>query len=122
MKERMRGSVILGRERHFCERICRRAGKFAVAIVVEHILETCPSAPAAPEISVASDQRETGVCTTCAPGIIVEIFLIFGDRQIVKLASEHAVRVIKLTLGCPLAFMLWWLRRVFFQRAQNSID
>src|SRR4029077_2170780 len=100
MKEWKRGRVIFVRERHFRERIRRRSGEFAVAVVVEHFLEICPSAPGAPAISVAFAEGEVRVGPARAPGIIVEIFLIFGGRQIVKLASEQAVRVIELTLSC----------------------
>ncbi len=48
----------------------------------------------------------SGIRPARAPRIIVEIFLIFRGRQIVKFASEQAVCVLELTLSCSLTFML----------------
>src|SRR6266545_2826850 len=106
MKQRKRSGIIFVREGHLGESICRRAGEFAVGVIVEHLLEVCASARSATEVPIAVTQREVSIRPAGASGIIVEIFLILRGRQIVKFASEQAVRVIELTLGCSLTFML----------------
>src|SRR4029077_424985 len=62
MKEGKRGSVILVCKRYFGESICRGAGEFAIAVVVEHFLQICASTGNAIEISIAFAQREISVC------------------------------------------------------------
>src|SRR5437762_13983641 len=106
MKQRKRRAIILFCERYFSESIRRRPCELAIAVIVKHLLEICASDRGAIEISIALTEREVSVRSARAHRIIVEIFLIFRDRQIVKLASEQAVRVIELTLSCLLAFML----------------
>src|ERR1700730_2498344 len=106
MKKRKRRSVILFSERHLGKRVSGRSSELAIAVIVEHFLEICASARNAIEISIAFAQREVSVRPARAARIIIEIFLIFRGRQIVKLSSEQAVRVVELTLSCLLAFML----------------
>ena len=90
MKERKGRGIILLRESHLRESICSRTGKFAIAIVAEHFLEICPSARRTLQISIAFAKRKIGVGPPGIPRVIVQIFLIFRDRQIVKSASESA--------------------------------
>ena len=104
MKKRKRRRVILVCKRHLGESVCRGPGELAVAVVVQHFLEICPSARNAIEIPIAFAKREVSVRPARAPGIIVEILLIFRSRQIVKFSSEQTVRVIELTLIGRLAF------------------
>ena len=106
MKQRKRSGIIFIRERHLGEGICRRSGEFAVGVIVKHLLEVCASAGSATEVATTFTQREVSVRPASASGIIVEIFLIFRGRQVIKFASEQTVRVIELTLSCSLAFML----------------
>src|SRR3989442_6937130 len=106
MKERKRRGVILICKRHLCEGVRRGSGELAVAIVVEHFLQICASARDAIEVSIAFAKREVSVRPARTSRIILQVFLVFRNRQIVKLPSEQAVRVIELTLSCVLAFML----------------
>src|ERR1700730_353960 len=106
MKKRKRRSVILFSERHLGKRVSGRSSELAVAVVVEHFLEICASARNAIEISIAFAEREVSIRPPRTPRVILDIFLIFRGRQVVKLAGEQAVRVIELTLSCPFAFML----------------
>src|SRR5207249_9826026 len=96
MKERKGRGVILFFKRHLSQSVCSGACKFAVAIIAQHFLEVCASARWAIEISIAFAQRKTGIGLPGTPWVVVEIFLIFRDRQIVQFASEERVRIIEL--------------------------
>ena len=122
MKERKRRGVIFFGEGRFGKRVRRGSGEFAVTVVVEHFLKISASVGKAIEISIAFAKREIGVRPARTSRIIVQIFLVFRDRQIVKLASEQAVGVFELTPVGPLRFARWGLGRVFLQRAENSVD
>src|SRR5258708_25358288 len=104
MKKRKRRSVTFVCERHFGESVCRRSGEFAVAVIVEHFLQICASTRSAIKISIAFSKREVSVRPTRTPRIIIQIFLIFRDRQVVQLASEQGVGVIELTTVGSLTF------------------
>src|SRR5205823_13704586 len=93
MKERKRRGIVLLRESRFSESVSGGSGEFAVAVVVQHFLEVCASAREAIEISIAFAQRKISVRPAGKPRIIIEIFLIFRDRQIVKLARKKRVGV-----------------------------
>src|SRR5204862_7478294 len=99
MKKRKRRGVILVCKRHLCESVSGGPGELALAVVVQHFLEIGASARSAIEISIAFAKREVSVRTACASRIIVEILLIFRSRQIVTLASEQTVCVLKLPLN-----------------------
>src|SRR6267378_2324196 len=100
MKERKRRGVILFGKRHFGKRVRRGSSELAVTIVIEHSLEICASARNAIEISIAFAKREVSVRPARTSRIIVEIFLIFRNRQIVKLASKQRICVLELaTVG-----------------------
>src|SRR2546430_8266140 len=96
MKERKRRGIVLLRESRFSESVSGGSGEFAIAVVVQHFLEVCASAREAIEISIAFAQRKISVRPAGQARIIIEIFLIFWDRQIVKFAREKRVRVIEL--------------------------
>src|SRR6266704_983238 len=113
MKERKGRGIILLLESHLSQSVCGRSGKFAIAIIAQHSLEVCPCARWAIEISIAFAQRKIGVGSPGIPRVIVEIFLIFRDRQIVKFASEKRVRIIELPAIGRVAFSRWWLGRIF---------
>src|SRR6266436_3818509 len=99
MEKRTCGSVIFFCERHLGKSIGCGSGEFAIAVVGEHFLQIRASARNAMEVSIAFAEREVSVRPLGAARIIVEIFLIFRSSQVVKLASEQAVRVIELTLS-----------------------
>ena len=122
MKERKRRGVIFFGEGRFGKRVRRCSGEFAVTVVVEHFLKISTSVGKAIEISIAFAKREIGVRLARTSRIIVQIFLVFRDRQIVKLASKQAVGVFELTPVGPLGFARWGFGRVFLQRAENSVD
>src|SRR6266436_406384 len=109
MKERKRRGVILICKRDLCEGVARGSGELTVAIIVEHFLQICASARDAIEISIAFAEREVRIRPPRAPRIILQVFLVFRNRQIVKLASEQAVSVIELTPVGPLGFARWRL-------------
>src|SRR5919106_1217718 len=113
MKERKGSGIILLLEGHLRESICGGAGKFAIAIIAQHFLEVCASARWAIEISMAFAQRKISICPPGIPGIIVEIFLIFRDRQIIKFASEKRVCVIELAAIGRFAFCCWRSGKIF---------
>src|SRR6266700_1613314 len=119
MKKRKRRAIILFCERYFSESVRRRPCELAIAVIVKHLLEICASARSAIEISIAFAKREVSVRSAGTPRIIVEIFLIFRDRQIVELASEQAVSVLELTLISPLSIALGPLRRILL-RGQHA--
>src|SRR5438093_7238942 len=120
MKERKRRGIVLLRESRLGESVSGGSGKFAVAVVVEHFLEVCASIRQAIEISIAFAQRKIGVGPAGKPRIIIEIFLIFRDCQIVKFASEKRVRIIELAAVRRFAFSRWWFGRIFRGRARRS--
>src|SRR6266480_3943035 len=96
MKERKGRGIVLLCKRRLGESVRGGSGKFAIAVVVQYFLEVCASAGQAIEISIAFGQRKISVGPARKPRIIIEIFLIFRDRKIVKFASEKCVRVIQL--------------------------
>src|SRR5437762_6271291 len=112
MKERKRRGVILICKRDLSEGVGRRSGKLAVAVIIQHFLQICPGARDAIEISIAFAKREVSVRPAGPSRIIVQIFLVFRNRQIVKLASEQAVGVLELTPVGALGFARWSLRRI----------
>src|SRR6266566_734348 len=122
MKKRKRRAIILFCERYFSESVRRRPCELAIAVIVKHLLEICASARSAIEISIAFAKREVSVRSAGTPRIIVEIFLIFRDRQIVELASEQAVSVLELTLISPLSIALGPLRRILLQGPNGPFD
>src|SRR4030095_6068071 len=87
--------------------------------IAQHFLEVCPSARWTIEISIAFAQRKIGVGPPGIPRVIVEIFLIFRDRQIVKLASEKRVRVIELATSGRFAFSRRRFGKVFHRKARH---
>src|SRR5437867_5345039 len=113
MKKRKRCGIVLLRESRLGESVSGGSGKFAVAVVVEHFLEVCASIRQAIEISIAFAQRKISVGPTGKPRIIIEIFLIFRDCQIVKFASEKRVRIIELAAVRRFGFSRWWFGRIF---------
>src|SRR6266498_4598471 len=115
MKERKRPGVILFGEGHFGKRVRRGAGELAVAIVVEHFLKIRASAGNAIEISIALAKREVSVRPARTSRIILQVFLVFRNRQIVKFPSKQAVGVLELTLISPLGIALGPLRRILLQ-------
>src|SRR2546429_8743916 len=113
MKERKRRGVILICNRDHSEGVGRRSGELAVAVIIEHFLQICPSARDAIEISIAFAKREVSVRSARTSRIILQVFLVFRNRQIVKLASEQAIGVLELTPVSPLGFARWQLCRAF---------
>src|SRR5437870_13573449 len=109
MKERKRRRVILFCERQLGESIRRGASELAIAVVVKHFLKIRASAGNAIEISIALAKREVSVRPARTSRIILQVFLVFRNRQIVKLASEQAVGVLELTPVSPLGFARWQL-------------
>src|SRR5713101_4062613 len=112
MKERKRRRIVLLRESRFSESVSGGSGEFAIAVVVQHFLEVCASAREAIEISIAFAQRKISVGPAGKPRIIIEIFLIFRDCQIVKFASKKRVRIIELAAVRRFGFSRWWFRRI----------
>ena len=104
MKKRLRGVVVFLRKRQHPEGISRRTGKLTVAVVINDLLEIYVRGPALAEQTVAFAQAKISVRPSGAARIIVEIFLIFWDGQVVHLAREKRVGVIEL------ASIRWLLR------------
>src|SRR5213078_438105 len=73
MKERERRGVVFICERHFRERECRRPGKFAVAVIVEHFLQVGASIRVAMQVSIAFTERKVRVRPARPPRIVLEI-------------------------------------------------
>src|SRR3977135_1980199 len=113
MKERKRRGIILLYKRRLSESVRGGSGKFAIAVVAQYFLEVCASARQAIEISIAFGQRKISVGPARKPGIIIQIFLIFRDRKIVKFASEKRVRVIELATVRRFALSRWRFGRIF---------
>src|SRR5437867_1525601 len=122
MKERKRRGVILICKRDLSEGVGRRSGELAVAVIIEHFLQICPSARDAIEISIAFAKREVSVRPAGTSRIILQVFLVFRNRQIVKLASEQAVGVLELTPVSPLGIALRPLRRILLQGPDGLFD
>ena len=104
MKERKGRGIVLLCKRRLSESVSGGSGKFTIAVVVQYFLEVCASARQAIEISIAFGQRKISVGPARKPRIIIEIFLIFRDRKIIKFASEKRVRVIELAAVRRFAF------------------
>ncbi len=96
MKERERGGIIFLCESHLGQGVGGRSGKVAFRIVVQHFLETGASAGGAIQISITFPERKISVRSSRTSRIIVQVFLIFRDGEIVKFTSEKRVCVIKL--------------------------
>src|SRR6266536_4902884 len=122
MKERKRRGVIFFGERHLGKRVRRGSGELAVAIVVEHFLKIRASARNAIEISIALAKREVSVRPARTSRIILQVFLVFRNRQIVKFPSKQAVGVLELTLISPLSIALGPLRRILLQGPDGLFD
>jgi hypothetical protein len=119
MKERKGRGIILLREGHLSESVRGGTGKFAIPIIAQHFLEVCPSARWALKISIAFAQRKIGVGSPRIPRVIVQIFLIFRDRQIVKFTSEKRVRIIELAAIGRFAFSRQRFGKLFQQSARH---
>src|SRR6266542_5602630 len=122
MKERKRPSVILFGERHFGKRVRRGSGELAVAIVVEHFLKIRASAGNALEISIALAKREVSVRPARTSRIILQVFLVFRNRQIVKFPSKQAVGVLELTLISPTSIALGPIRSILVKGTHGPFD
>src|SRR5882724_10486 len=122
MKQRKRRSVILVCECHLSERVRRGPGEFTVAIIIQHSLQICASARNAIEISIAFPKREISIRPPGTSRIIIQVFLVFRDRQVIKFASEQAVGVLELTLISPLSIALRPLRRILLQGPNGLFD
>src|SRR5439155_17048521 len=120
MKERKGRGIVLLCKRRLSESVSGGSGKFTIAVVVQYFLEVCASARQAIEISIAFGQRKISVGPAGKPRIIIEIFLIFRDRQIVKFASEKRVRIIELAAVRRFAFSRWWFGRIFRRGPRRS--
>ena len=114
MKKRERRGVVFICERHLRERECRWPGEFAVAVLGEHFLQIGTSIRIAMEVSITFAKREISIRPASASRVVVEILLIFRDRQVVQFASEQAVGVVELTLIRPFSFARRWFRNVVF--------
>ena len=119
MKERKGRGIIFLFESHLSESVCGGSGKFAIAIIAQHSLEVCPSARWAIEISIAFAQRKIGVGPSRIPRVVVQIFLIFRDRQIVKFASEKRVRIIELAAIGRFAFSRRGFGKILHRRPRQ---
>ena len=104
MKKRQRRGVVFICERHLRERECRWPGEFAVAVLGQHFLQIGTSIRIAMEVSITFAKREISIRPASASRVVVEILLIFRDRQVVQFASEQAVGVVELTLIRPFSF------------------
>src|SRR2546430_10053900 len=122
MKERKRRCVILICKRDLSEGVGRRSGELAVAVIIEHFLQICPSARNAIEISIALAKREVSVRPARTSRIILQVFLVFRNRQVVEFASEQAVSVLELTLISSLSIALGPLRRILLQGPNGPFD
>src|SRR5215469_14200391 len=120
MKQRKSTSIILLRERRLSQSIRRRSGKIAVTVIAQHFLEIYPGGRQAIEISIAFAERKISVCATGTTRIVIEIFLIFRDCQVVKFASEQRVGIIELAAVRGFAFAHGWLGRLFSRRGGFS--
>src|SRR6266508_5768175 len=119
MKERKGRGIILVRESHLSESVRGRTGKFAITVVAQHLLKVSSSARRALEISIAFAQRKIGVGPPGRPRVIVQIFLIFRDRQIVQLASEKRVRIIELAAIGRFAVSSRRFGKIFRRKARH---
>src|SRR5437868_9937287 len=104
MKKQLRCIVVFLRKRQHSKGISGRTGKLTFAVVVDDLLEIYVRRAALAEQTVAFAQPKIGVRSPSAARIIVQISLIFGDGQVVHLAGEKGIGVLKL------AFIRWLLR------------
>ena len=104
MEKRKRRSIIFLRKSHLGQRVRSGSGKLTVAIIAEDLLKICPSARWAIQISIAFANRKISVRPAGATRIIVKILLIFGNGEIVELASEKRVGIVELTAVRRFAF------------------
>ncbi len=106
MKKRKRGAVVFVRESHLGERVGRRPCEIALAIVIQHLLETGARGPSLAEISITFTEGKIRIRASGRAWIIVEIFLIFRNSEVVQFAGEERVRVFELAsrrrfrIGC----------------------
>src|SRR5919197_6285535 len=105
-----RGVVFIG-EGNLGDSECRRPGEFAVAVIVEDLLQVSASVPVAMKISIAFAKCKVSVRAPRATWVVIEIFLIFRGREIVHFASEQAIGVLELTLISPFTFARRRLRK-----------
>src|SRR5438477_13116370 len=97
MKQRQRPRVIFLHKQNFRGAISRRPGELALAIIIEHALETRARRATAIERAVAFAQIKISARASRSPGILAEKFFVFRRRQVVKLPREKRVGVIELT-------------------------
>src|SRR5947207_15774991 len=97
MEKRARRGVLFISKRHFPERVRGRAGKFALRVIAQDFLETGARIRGAMQVAITLAEREGGVRAARAAAEIIEVFLVFWNSEIVKLASEEAIGVIDLT-------------------------
>src|SRR5207302_7358275 len=116
MKERERLRVVFLSEGHFREGVGGWSGEFAFAVIVQDSLEISSRAGGLVEIPIALAQRKIGVRATRCAGIIVEIFLIFRNCEIVEFSGEKCVGVLDLSLFRLFAFGGRRLLRPFIRR------
>src|SRR6266566_4378806 len=119
MKERKGRSIILPGKSHLSKSVCGRSGKFAVVIIAQYFLEVRASAGWLVEISIALAKREVDIRPARASRVIVEIFLIFRERQIIEFASEKRVCVIELATVGRFAIARYRSRRILCRTARK---
>src|SRR5262245_10477024 len=74
------------------------------------------------EVPITLAKREIGVRAASASRVILQILLIFRNRQVVQFASEQAIGVLELTLIRAFGFSARWFRTLVFQRTDNCVD
>src|SRR4030095_230622 len=109
MKQRKCRGVALFGKGHLGERVRSRRGEFAISEIIQNFLQICACIGDSIEISITLTEREVSIRPTGTSGIILEVFLVFRNGQIVKLASEQSVGVFKLALIASLRFAFWRL-------------
>src|ERR1700731_1281108 len=96
MKKRQGGSIILLRKGRLCQNVGGGPRKFTVVVVVEDLLETLARGAGAIQRAVTFAEKEIDAGAARSGRILVQIFFVLRNGEIVEFALEQPVRVSEL--------------------------
>src|ERR1700682_3537553 len=96
MKKRQGGGIILLRKGRLGQNVGGGAGKFALAVVVEDLLETLSRGARPIQRAMTFTKKEIDAGAATCDGISVQIFFVLRNGEIVEFAQEKRVRIIEL--------------------------
>ncbi len=113
MKERKRTRVILLGKQNFRDAVRSRSAKFALGIVIQDALETCPRRACLVQRPVTFGQIKIRARPAGRARILPEKFFVLRRREVEKPSREKAVCVIELASIGPFRFRGWCFGIIF---------